>query len=87
MFLFYQVYKQDGETEREYFVSAKPEISITDAAKLMTKKRVGSLLLIEDEQLRYNMGQAGRKKVLLDFDLKTNTAKLSKLFLNKWENS
>lgn len=33
-------------------ITAKPTISVRDAAKIMTKKRVGSLLLIENETLK-----------------------------------
>jgi predicted transcriptional regulator len=34
-----------GDIMTRNFISAKPDISVLDAAKLMTKKRVGSLIL------------------------------------------
>jgi colanic acid/amylovoran biosynthesis glycosyltransferase len=42
----------------------------------------GMQRLLSDDQLRTKMGRKGREKVLRDFDLKTNTAKLTKLFYN-----
>lgn len=41
-----------GDIMTRNFVSAKPDISVIDAVKLMVKKRVGSLLLIENEILK-----------------------------------
>jgi len=41
-----------GDIMTRNFVSAKPDISVINAIKLMVKKRVGSLLLVEDEILK-----------------------------------
>jgi len=41
-----------GDIMTRNFITAKPDISVRDAAKLMTKKRVGSLLLTENGILK-----------------------------------
>ncbi len=41
-----------GDIMTRNLITAQPEISLRDAAKLMTKKRVGSLLLIEEDVLK-----------------------------------
>jgi len=41
-----------GDIMTRNLITAKPSISIRDAAKLMTKKRVGGLLLTEDNTLK-----------------------------------
>ena len=41
-----------GDIMTRNFISAKPDISVLDAAKLMTKKRVGSLILQEEGFLK-----------------------------------
>ncbi len=41
-----------GDIMTRNFITANPKISIKDAAKLMTKKRVGSLILTEKEELK-----------------------------------
>ena len=41
-----------GDIMTRNFTSAKPNISVLDAVKLMVKKRVGSLLLVENEILK-----------------------------------
>ena len=41
-----------GDVMSRNFVSAKPDISIINAIKLMVKKRIGSLILEEDGYLR-----------------------------------
>ena len=41
-----------GDIMTRNFISAKPEISVLGAAKLMTKKRVGSLILEENGYLK-----------------------------------
>ncbi len=41
-----------GDIMTRNFVSAKPDISVINAVKLMVKKRVGSLLLVENEVLK-----------------------------------
>lgn len=41
-----------GDIMTRNFVSAKPDIPIPDAIKLMAKKRVGSLILIENNNLK-----------------------------------
>ena len=41
-----------GDVMTRDFVSAKPEISVLDAVKLMVKKRVGSLLLVDEDILK-----------------------------------
>jgi CBS domain-containing protein len=41
-----------GDIMTRNLITAKPEISVKDAAKIMTKKRVGSLLLVEKEELK-----------------------------------
>ncbi len=41
-----------GDIMTRNFVSAKPDIPVINAVKLMVKKRVGSLLLVENEVLK-----------------------------------
>ncbi len=41
-----------GDIMTRNFISAKPEISLINAVKLMVKKRVGSLVLVEGEILK-----------------------------------
>jgi CBS domain-containing protein len=41
-----------GDIMTRNLITVKPEISVKDAAKIMTKKRVGSLLLTEKEELK-----------------------------------
>ncbi len=41
-----------GDIMTRNFISAKPDISILNAVKLMVKKRVGSLVLVEDNILK-----------------------------------
>ena len=41
---------QVGDIMTRNLITAKPEISVKDAAKIMTKKRVGSLLLTEGKE-------------------------------------
>jgi len=38
-----------GDIMTRNFISAKPEISVINAVELMVKKRVGSLLLVENK--------------------------------------
>ena|SRR3990167_832979 len=37
--------------EHKKFLAAPPDASVSDAAKLMAKKNVGAILVVEDEQL------------------------------------
>jgi len=46
-----------GDIMTRNFVSAKPDITFLDAVKLMVKKRVGSLVLVEDEYLKRNFNR------------------------------
>lgn len=41
-----------GDIMTRNFISAKPDISVLNAIKLMVKKRVGSVLLVEDDLLK-----------------------------------
>ena len=41
-----------GDIMTRNFISAKPDIYVLDAVKLMVKKRVGSLLLVQEDVLR-----------------------------------
>tara|TARA_Y100000310_G_C20626244_1_gene786054 strand:+ start:122 stop:688 length:567 start_codon:yes stop_codon:yes gene_type:complete len=41
-----------GDVMTRDFVSASPEVSVLEAVKLMVKKRVGSLLLVEEDILK-----------------------------------
>jgi len=41
-----------GDIMTRNFISAKPNLVVLDAVKLMVKKRVGSLVLVEDSVLR-----------------------------------
>ncbi len=41
-----------GDIMTRNFISTKPNISVLKAVKLMVKKRVGSLLLVEDDTLK-----------------------------------
>lgn len=41
-----------GDIMTRDFVSVKPDVNITDCARLMIKKRVGSLILQENEELK-----------------------------------
>jgi CBS domain-containing protein len=63
-----------GDIMTRNLITAKPDISIKDAAKIMTKKRVGSLLLEEDEEL---------KGILTEKDILWALSKKSKKDLSK----
>jgi len=41
-----------GDVMTRNFISAKPDMPLLSAVRLMVKKRIGSLLLVEDESLR-----------------------------------
>lgn len=63
-----------GDIMTRNFISAKPDISVLDAAKLMTKSRVGSLILQEDGIL---------KGILTEKDIIWALTKKSKIDLSK----
>ena len=41
-----------GDVMTRDFVSVKPDTSLKDCSRIMIKKRVGSLILAEDKQLK-----------------------------------
>jgi CBS domain-containing protein len=63
-----------GDIMTRNFVSAKPDILVLDAVKLMVKKRVGSLLLVEEDVL---------KGILTEKDIMWALSKKSKKDLEK----
>ncbi|MGV8152308.1 MAG: cyclic nucleotide-binding/CBS domain-containing protein [Candidatus Nanoarchaeia archaeon] len=63
-----------GDIMTREFISAKPEVSVLNAVKLMVKKRVGSLILIENDAL---------KGMLTESDIMWALSKTSKKDLSK----
>lgn len=73
-------------------LSGIPELVETEQNGILVPQR-GSIeiadaiqKLIEDVDLRHRLGQTGREKILREFNLQINVAKLSKLFLKKEKN-
>ena len=65
-----------GDVMTRNFISAKPDISILDAAKLMTKKRVGSLILKEGRLLK---GIITEKDIIWALTKKPNKSDLANI--------
>lgn len=65
-----------GDVMTRNFISAKPDISVLDAVKLMVKKRVGSLVLVEDDILK---GILTEKDIMWALSKKNSKKDLSKV--------
>jgi CBS domain-containing protein len=65
-----------GDIMTRNFVSAKPDITFLDAVKLMVKKRVGSLVLVEDDILK---GILTEKDIMWAISKKSSRGDLSEI--------
>lgn len=65
-----------GDIMTRNFISAKPDISVLNAVRLMVKKRVGSLVLVEDNILR---GILTEKDIMWVLSKKNSKKDLSKI--------
>ena len=62
-----------GDVMTRNFISAKPDISVLDAIRLMVKKRIGSLILTENEVLK---GILTEKDIMWALTKKTDLSKV-----------